>query len=224
MIVAALAGLWRGDTPVDLGRDEARELARRELAKPAYDRDRPFLERAIDWIVEQLDRLLSSAAGTISSGYGAAILVALVVAVVVVVIVRTGPLSRRAKGRRQTVFPDARRTAAEYRAAADRAARDHDWATAVVERFRAIVARLEEDGVLEPRTALTADEAAREAGASFPAQAGDLDRAAAVFDAVLYGEHAADAGDDDHLRRLDDELARTRPRHDPQPEQLAVPR
>lgn len=198
-------------TPVDIGRDEARELARDELSKPSYDQDRPILQRILEWIVEQVNRLLDSAVGAFSSRWGIAILVALVIAVAVVVIVRTGPLARRSARKGDPVFADGRRTAAEHRAAADAAATAGEWQQAVVERFRAIVAGLEERGVLDERRGRTADETAREAGALLPAVADDLDHGARLFDAVHYGDHAARSEDDARLRALDAAVAAARP-------------
>ncbi|RIQ16670.1 hypothetical protein DY240_22735, partial [Jiangella rhizosphaerae] len=105
--------------PVDLGRDEARDLARQELSDPSYERDTPIVTRVLRWLAEQVDRILDAATGTLSSRLGLAIVVAIAVAFAAFVILRAGPLARRADGRARAVLPDRPRSAAEYRAEAD---------------------------------------------------------------------------------------------------------
>lgn len=197
--------------PVDLGRDEARDLARDELSKPSYDRDEPLLSRVLRWFVEQIERLLEAATGAFSSRLAVAAIVAVVVMLAVVIVLRTGPLARRSARRLGPVLPDRRRTAAEHRASADAAAARSDWNTAVVERYRAVVSALEERGVLDARSGRTADEAARETGAALAGVAEPMRRGASLFDAVRYGGADAVAADDAALRALDDAVAAARP-------------
>ncbi len=204
--------LGAGDEPVDIGREEARELARRELSKPSYDRDEPLTTRIIQWVIEQVNQLIDAAAGTLTSGVGIAVLVAVVLAVAVVVILRAGPMARTSARRPGPVLPEHRLTAADHRGTADAAARAGDWNTASVERFRATVASLGERGVLDNRSGRTADEAAREAGAVLTGVAADLRAGAALFDTIRYG--GADADSDDHatMQRIDEAAAAADPR------------
>lgn len=198
--------------PVELDRDEARELAERELAHPRYTTEPPLHERAIEWIVERFARLIDGAAGALNTPVATVVLI-LVVILVVVLILRYAPVARRsARGRTSPVFGPARRTADEHRDAADAAAARRDWSTAVVERFRAITAGLEERAVLDPRPGRTADEVAQDAGGPLPDVAERLTAAARLFDRVYYGRLAADRSDDDELRTLDDEIHGARPR------------
>ncbi|SEE25357.1 DUF4129 domain-containing protein [Jiangella alba] len=215
--------------PVDLGRDEARELARQELAKPSYERDTPIVTRVLRWLSEQLERVLEAATGTLSTQLGLAIVVAIAVGFATLVILRAGPLAKRNAARSGAVLPGRRRSAAEYRAAADAAAGRGDWPAAVVERFRAVVAGLEERGVLDPRAGRTADEAAREAATllgDLPRPDGGMHAGARLFDGVRYGGAAATQADDLLLRELDDAVAAARPRPEPATggPVLAVPR
>ncbi|MBB5788484.1 DUF4129 domain-containing protein [Jiangella mangrovi] len=212
--------------PVDLGRDEARDLARQELSRPSYERDTPVLTRVLRWIADQVERILDAATGTLSSRAGLAVIVVIAVAFAAVVILRAGPLARRAAERSGAVLPDRPRSASEYRGAADDAAARGDWSTAVVERFRAVVAGLEERGVLDPRPGRTADEAAREASAvlgeiSLPdgvttghAGGGGMAVGARLFDGVRYGAATATQDDDRLLRSLDQAVEAARPRRD----------
>ncbi|GHH58346.1 DUF4129 domain-containing protein [Lentzea cavernae] len=180
------------DVPVDLGRDEAREAAVRELSDPAYVSDDPNpLERAIDWVLTRLGELFAGAGGM--SGITAlTIAVAVVVLAVIVFRLRAGRTGRvlRSGGK---VFGTTVLTAAEHRAAAERAAAAGDFAEAVRERFRAVVRELEHRGVLDARAGRTVDEVAFEAGTALPVLADDLRGAAVQFDDVWYGGRPATA-------------------------------
>jgi hypothetical protein len=202
---------WSAGVPVDLGRDEARERARLELADPAYNAEPPLLQRIVEWVLEHVGELLSRTAGALSGPVGLAVLLALLTLVAVVVLRRTGPPARRALTA-GSLFAVRRRSAAEYRAEADAAAARGDWRVAVVERYRAVIAGLEERGVIDPRPGRTADEAAADAGAVLPAVATELAVGARLFDAVHYGDRSATADDDAALRRLDDAARAARPR------------
>jgi hypothetical protein len=203
---------WGGaDVPVELGRDEARELAIRELANPAYDADPPLLQRVVEWIINWIQELIGRTAGALDGAVGIAILLAVLALVVIVVVLRMGPLARR-RMRSEPLFPSGRRTAAEYRAAADAAAAREDWSTAVIERYRATVVAFEERGLLDLRPGRTADEAAAEAGAVLPELLSDLTAGSILFDGIRYGGRDATAADDARMRRLDDNALAARPR------------
>jgi len=205
------ARVWLpADVPVELGREEARELARRELADPAYDAEPPLLQQVVAWIIERIQELIDRTAGALSGSVAGRILVVVLGLVVTLVILRMGPLARRGT-RSDPLFPTERRTAAEYRAAADAAAARQDWSSAVIERYRAVVLGFEERGLLDPRPGRTADEAAAEGGAVLPELASGLRAGSILFDAVRYGGRTATAADDALMRRLDKDAIRARP-------------
>jgi hypothetical protein len=205
------ARVWLpADVPVELGREEARELARRELADPAYDAEPPLLQQVVAWIIERIQELIDRTAGALSGSVAGRILVVVLGLVVTLVILRMGPLARRGT-RSDPLFPTERRTAAEYRAAADAAAARQDWSSAVIERYRAVVLGFEERGLLDPRPGRTADEAAAEGGAVLPELASGLRAGSILFDAVRYGGQTATAADDALMRRLDEDAIRARP-------------
>ena len=184
---SVLAGI-PADIPVDIGRGEARELARRELTAQVYRDAEPSLwERASTWAWEHFNELLAKAGSAVGGLGWVLLLVVLVVAVVVVIAWRAGWVERRHRRQSAVVFEDLPASAAEHRRRADHAADLAQWDTAVVESFRALVRDLEERGWLDARPGRTADEAAREAGRHFSDAAGDLAAAAAVFDEVAYG-------------------------------------
>ena len=79
--------------------------------------------------------------------------------------------------------------AALHRHNAEQAAKGGDWQEAIRERFRAVIAVLDEQSLLPERKDRTADEAARDAGAVLPQHADALRDAARAFDEVEYGDY-----------------------------------
>lgn len=79
--------------------------------------------------------------------------------------------------------------AALHRHNGEQAAKGGDWQEAIRERFRAVIAVLDEQSLLPERKDRTADEAARDAGEALPQYADALHEAARAFDEVEYGEY-----------------------------------
>ncbi|MBR7827403.1 DUF4129 domain-containing protein [Actinospica sp. MGRD01-02] len=79
--------------------------------------------------------------------------------------------------------------AALHRHNAEQAAKGGNWQEAIRERFRAVIAVLDERSLLPERKDRTADEAARDAGELLPEHAEALRDAARAFDEVEYGEY-----------------------------------
>jgi hypothetical protein len=79
--------------------------------------------------------------------------------------------------------------AALHRHNAEQAAKGADWQEAIRERFRAVIAVLDERSLLPERKDRTADEAARDAGELLPEHADALRDAARAFDEVEYGDY-----------------------------------
>lgn len=200
--------------PVELGREEATRLAREELSKEIYRAHRPGLvRRLLGWIIDQAGELLDKVAGASPGGHAGLVVLALLLVVgVVAVRLKVGPIGRRA-ATDPALFSGRPRTAAEHRAAADTHAARGEWADAVRERLRAVVRTLEERAVLDERPGRTADEAAAEAGAAMPSCAGDLRRAARLFDDVWYGGRPAGPDSDAALRAVDEKVRTARPLH-----------
>jgi len=198
--------------PVDLGRDEAAQLAREELAKQVYrDAGPGLVERLVRWLLEQAGRLLDGAAGVSPGGYSGLVVVLLLVAAAVVAVrLKVGPLGRRA-AREEALFVGRTRTAAQHRAAADAHAAVGAWAEAVRERLRAVVRSLEERAVLDERAGRTADEAAADAGRALPSCAVGLRAAAVLFDEIWYGGRPAGPESYAALRDLDAQVQAARP-------------
>lgn len=207
--------------PVDPDAPTARRWLEDELTRPEYHEGPSLLERFLTWITEKIGALLA-AGGDVSPAL-LVTLVALVVAVVVAAVWIAGPARLRAKrlAPGAVAADDDARTAAQMRAASLDAAARGDLATAVVERFRAVVRAAEERVVLAELPGRTADEAAAELGAAFPDAAAGVRAAARLFDDTLYGERPATAQHLATLVALDEELDASRPL--PSAERAAVP-
>lgn len=200
-----------------VGRDEAAELARRELEKPIYHRDDPSLvDRAYEKINEWIESLTRMVAGdgrpTTSGGWIAlGVIIGLLTLVAVAIMWRLGAV-RGAAARKSALLAEKSMTAKDYRAAAQRRAAAGEWAEAIGERLRAIARELEERVILDPRPGRTAAELATEAGAALPEVAADLTAAVRVFDDVWYGDRPGTAEEYAQLARLDERIHATKPR------------
>jgi len=173
--------------PVDIGRDEARDLAQRELLDPVYaNAEPPWWQQAASWVLDRISAVLDRVGDAAGSLLWLAVLAAVAALIAFVIVRRTGGI-QRSRGSRGEVFAATALTADDHRSLADDAAARQDWSAAVRESFRAIVRQLEERGALDTRPGRTADEAARDAGAVFAGLRIDLDRAARTFDEVVYG-------------------------------------
>ena len=192
-------------------RESARDAAVEELRRREYaDAQPPLLVRLAERVLRELGEVLDRAAAVAPGGLlGLLALVALLVLLAVVVLVRVGPLGRAAA--LPAVFDGSRElSAGSHRELAEAAAREGRWADAVRERLRAVVRELEARGALDPRPGRTAGEVARDGGASLPALASDLRRAASLFDEVWYGGRPADASSYATLVELDERVRTSR--------------
>ena len=206
----ALGVLRAPEPPVTPDAGTARRWAVEELARPEYHERRSLLQRVLDWLLEQLEKVQQNVHLD-----GVTIAVVGVVAVALVLLVAwwvAGPVrSGRASAGRSVLADDDTRSAAQLRAAADAAAAAGDWSTAVLERFRAVVRDLEERTVLDERPGRTAHEATLDAGTRLPEVAAALVAGGRLFDDVAYGGRAAGPDDDASLRALVPAVSAARP-------------
>lgn len=189
------------DAPATPGAQEAREAAEAELAKPVYHPVPDLLDRLWRWLVEHFDPT-SAIPGIPPLLSGLIVLLVLVTCVVLlVVLLRRFRLVGRSRRAARRLFDDARDARALARAA-DAAAERGDWDAAVVERFRAIIRSLDERGLIEDYPGMTAHEAAVLGSSALEALGEELTRAAALFDAVRYGEVVSTEEQDAWMRDL----------------------
>lgn len=202
----------RFDVPVVPDADQARQWLQQELTDPVYRERESLLQRFWDWLSDLFGSVPIGGVG----GPWWLLLILLLVAVIALIALKVaGPVRRDAARRTasaRVLADDDLRDAEDLRAAANAAALAGDWATAVAERFRAIVRALEDRAVLDERPGRTAREAADAAAARLPDHAEGLHGASGLFDGVVYGHHDAREQDDAALRELDRAVDRARVR------------
>lgn len=191
--------------PLDPTPDEARSWFREELSRPEYQ-DRDILNRIIDWFLRQFDNGVNAASGSpILTTLAAVVIFALLVAGASFLAAHT---RRTTKASRDvgSIGIDSRISAAEYRRRAEQASAAGDYGTAVVEGFRALATQQVEIGRIEDLPQATAREVAALLNAAFPDSAARLTSAAQLFDAVLYGDHAATRQQAQDVLTIDESL------------------
>ncbi|MEU5877333.1 DUF4129 domain-containing protein [Spirillospora sp. NPDC047279] len=200
-----------------IGRDEAREAARRELEKPIYHQDDPsWLERLWNRFTEWLGRLFEESSAPQAHGNGGGwvsiviIVVILLAAIALILWVMRG--RRNARSRKESLLEETPTRARDHRDAAEDHAAAGRWREAIRERLRAIARDLEERAILGPRPGRTADELAAEAGDALPDLADELAAGVRIFDDVWYGDRPGTPDGYAALTRLEERVRAARPR------------
>ena len=196
------------EAPATPDADEARRAAGRELSRPIYHDHHDLWDQIRSWIREHFD------AGSMIPGVppwvSTAIVVLVVAAGIALLILLLTRLSsaRRVATPSLTVLTDDR-DAATLTRAADAAAEQADFTTAVVERFRAIIRSLDERGIIDEYPGMTALEAAALTHQALGEHrvVAPLHEAARLFDAVLYGRVVSTGSQDQQMRELADQIA-----------------
>ncbi|MCW2886460.1 MAG: hypothetical protein QOE54_389 [Streptosporangiaceae bacterium] len=215
-----MIGAWRGLAllvPDPIGRDQARELARRELDKPIYHRDQPsVLDKFFNKVGQWLDSLFQRTQGPGPGGGGGGVIAMIVIVVLILAVVglvlwwaRGG---RNTKSGRDALLDGTPSAAKDHRALAERHAAAGQWAEAIRERLRAIARGLEERVILDPRPGRTADELAAEAGVALPEHAEELVLGVRVFDDVWYGDRPGTEAGYARIKGLDERVQAAKPR------------
>ncbi|BDZ51473.1 hypothetical protein GCM10025867_37140 [Frondihabitans sucicola] len=139
------------------------------------------------------------------------VLLVVVVAVIVVVFVVYGVprLNRRGAAETALFGDDDSRPARDLRASAARAAAGGDYATAIVETYRALARSLSERGLVQTAPGTTAHAFAVRAAAVFDRQGARILLASEAFDAVRYLERPGSGAEFERVRDLDRELEGT---------------
>jgi hypothetical protein len=217
-----------GDVPVDPDAPTARDWLRRELAKNEYQAAKPtFLDRLSQQFWDWLDSLTVPATpGGPPVGLVGIVLIVVVIVVIALLVWGAPRLGRRSRvsATGELFGEDDDRTAAQLRAAAERAARAGDWPTAVAEQFRALARGLAERTVLAVLPGSTSGLVADGAARVFPAQAERLHAGARAFDGVRYLGEPGSREAYDELRALDRALQSATPLLDAAPRPELLPR
>ena len=190
--------------------DEARRAAGRELSRPIYHDHHDLCDRLWSWIrgLFDADGMVPGAPPWVST-----LIVVLVAAAGIALLILL--LTRLSSARRVVTPPPLSvltddRDADTLTRAADAAAVQADFATAVVERFRAIIRSLDERGIIDEYPGMTALEAATLTHRALGEHrvVSPLYEAAHLFDAVLYGRVVSTSTQDQQMRELADQMDR----------------
>lgn len=195
--------------------DEARRWAEQELQNQRYADAKPtWFDYLAEDVAEFISGLFSPDTGQQVGNVALIIVTVVIVAALITVLILWG----RPRGSRRVRRPGTdllgerdRRTAAQLRADAARSAREGDWDTATVLRFRALARALLERDIIDPAPGATAQAIAREAAIAFGAQRVELTAAASAFDDVRYLRRPASEQSYLALAETDDRLASLHP-------------
>lgn len=202
--MVGLTAAAAGSVPL-VGRQTGQNLARHELARSIYQPT--IIQRILSWI----GRLFNGAAGSVPGGGLGLLLLAVILASLIAGVVYFARPSRSLARHGPAPISKKPRTAREHRLDAERHAAAGEHSLAIIERFRAVAAELDERGVVPPRPGRTADEMAIEAARRLPALTDGLRSAARLFDEVRYGDQPGSAGGYRLVCQVDDYVVANRP-------------
>jgi hypothetical protein len=184
---------------------EAERRIREILSRPEFAPPEPsLLERFLDWIGRQLDRLVVGgpslgAGGAQVVGWLAVAAVLVVLVVVLVRVLRHLPARVRDESTREaTVLIDRSREPTDWRAESAQHAAAGRWRDALRCRYRALVGDLARRGLLDEIPGRTTGEERRQLQQVAPAASPQFTAATDLFDRAWYG--AEPTGPDEHDR------------------------
>lgn len=196
------------DPPLVPTPEQGRDLLRRELLDPAYHQD-DVMQRFLDWLRRRVLDVLDAASNAPPLSAFAAMAVGLLL-VLALIWLATRARTAPQRGTGDSVLPDASVSAAQWRERAERALAEERHSDALVDGFRALVARQVERGRLDAAPGTTAHEVTQALRSAYPDQAAGMSEGARLFDLVLYGDRHATAEQAALVLALDDELAGVR--------------
>lgn len=219
-----LAGTAGFDVPVVPDAPEARDWLVEELSKPEYAAAQPSLfDLLSQQFFEWLTGLFRPGESVPLDWLPVAGVVLVVAGLVAALLIWGMPrVNRRSRPTAGLFGDDDRRTAAELRAAAARAAGAGDWTLAVLEQFRAVARGLAERTIVLVSPGTTAHDFAGRAATAFPLASDALAQAADDFDGVRYLGRDGTAGQYEQLRSLDARLHKLSPAALEQHDQVPV--
>jgi Domain of unknown function (DUF4129) len=204
-LVALLARREPHDPPLVPTPDEARSKLRRELLRPEYN-EQNLIQRLIGWVERQVGKGLDAASDAPPLSTLAAMVILVGLAALLVWLASRARRTARTRDEDRAVLTDEVITADELRARAEAALAEGRHEDAVIDGFRAVATRPVERGRLSDTPGATAHEVALALGREFPQLREHVESAGTLFDAVLYGDRPATAGQAASVIALDDEL------------------
>lgn len=189
--------------------EQGRDLLRRELVDPDYHQD-DVMQRLLDWLGRRLTDVLDAASAVPPLSAFAAMAVGLLLVLALIWLATRARTAPRGRPVAADLLPDASVSAAQWRARAEQALAEDRPSDALVDGFRAMVARQVERGRLDASPGTTAHEVTQVLRSAYPSQAAEMVEGARLFDLVLYGDRDATQEQATFVLALDDELAGSR--------------
>lgn len=200
--------LWDDLPPPAHTGAEARSAAQDVLSRAEFHRPGPsIIERIERWVSEGINRVLEAISGAAGGGLIASLILIAAVALVVIMLLRFG------KG----VQADAPRPAARVRTGRGRSAEDwraeaaqHEaagrWRDALRCRYRALVAELAGNGLLDDLPGKTTGEERADIDVAAPDASPSFREATELFDDVWYGDARTGPEDAARFRSLSERV------------------
>ncbi|MFN8053109.1 MAG: DUF4129 domain-containing protein [Acidimicrobiales bacterium] len=197
--------LWRDPTPPEV-RDRMRDIFNR----PEFQRSKNPVQRLWERFMDWLSRHFSPDIGGTSWGgpigqlvvWTALVLLLIGLAVIIYRVVRSRRPRRSEERAEATVSIEDERDAAEWAgAAADFEARG-EWKEAIRCRYRELVTRLVDDGVVSSSAGRTTGELRADVAAAAPEVSDAFDEATLLFELPWYAHQPTDAADNQRFRTL----------------------
>lgn len=202
--MAPVARAWP-DLPVpQRAPGEVRRAVSEVLGRPEFRRaaSTSLTDRLRDWLLEHVLALLARLVGSASASNLALALFLLLVVAVALLLWRYARGLRRDPELAAMLPPVPRRSAAEWRAAAEAHEQAGEWPQAVRCRYRALVAELAGRGLIEEVPGRTAGEYQAAVGHALPAAAAAFAGATELFERAWYGRRPTGPDDAARLREL----------------------
>jgi hypothetical protein len=199
------SGAAASELPVpDRDPETVRRLADDILSRPEFRRPQPSLfDRVMNWISDRIASVFDALGGGGSNALSWIVLVVAAVAAIYA-LVRIGRTVRRDPSVHEAVAVDVDRSAADWRAEADRLEAQGKWKDALRCRYRALVADLVDRGVVQDVAGRTTGEYRREVASTLPTHATEFAGATELFERAWYGDEPTGEDESEQFRALSD--------------------
>lgn len=200
-------------SPLDPDSDQATEWLINELSKAPYQAAKPTLfDRISQSFLEWLNSLTVGDGSAIPPLAFVALIAVAIIAIIATIIVYGIPRLNRKSRHEVILFGETdHRTSAQLRDAAEKAAAQEDFTSAVANMFRATARGLSERTLVTMTPGTTAHGFAIRASKVLPELENELDRAADTFDLIRYGRTPATRAQYEQLRDLESRVRATTP-------------
>ena len=198
--------LWDDLPPAGHTGAAARDAARDVLSRAEFHRPGPsIIERIERWVSEAISRVLDAISGVAGGGFVASVILIAAVVLVVVMLLRFGKgVQRDAPTPAARVRTGRGRSADEWRSEAAQHEASGRWRDALRCRYRALVAELARNGLLDDVPGKTTGEERADIARAVPDASPPFSEATALFDDVWYGDAPTGPAETERLRSLSD--------------------